>query len=462
MIFIVIELQERGKEEKQHSMDTLQQETLQTFRQKVYAAFGLRADALFEIMDAVLSAPAIETPAHLSLAPSFQRKWGSVYDALNAGTIDFAAVEHLVADYPLDTESDWYAIDTSVWPRCDAETSPERGYYHHHSRQSNGQPIVAGWNYSWLVQVPQRCSSWTAPLRVRRMKPGENANQVAAEQIRSFLRQRAHCGTPPIFTFDSGYDPVQLGVALEGEDVSLLVRLRSGRCFYADPGEQPATGRRRRHGAKFVCDDPTTWPEPADQWTTTDKRYGSVHVQAWSGLHAVPQNHAKRGTRQARPIVRGTLIRIEVERLPKPTKQPEPLWLWWWGSEPPKLEEIWCVYIARFAIEHMYRFFKQVLKWTTPKVRSPEAADRWTWLLILVFVQLRLARSLVQDIHLPWQKPLSTEKITPARVRRVFSSLLPTLESPASIPKPCGRSPGRPKGKRSPPAQRVPAVKLSA
>src|SRR5258708_26591001 len=123
------------------------------------------------------------------------------------------------------------------------------------------------------------------------MKPGENANQVAAEQIRSFLRQRGHCDTSPIITFDSGYDPVQLGVDLEGEDVSLLVRLRSGRCFYADPAEQPATGRPRRHGAKFVCDDPTTWPVPTDQWTTIDARYGSVRVQAWSGLHAVPQNH---------------------------------------------------------------------------------------------------------------------------------------------------------------------------
>jgi len=313
-------------------MDTLEHETLRTFRQKAYATSGLQADALFEIIDAVLTAPGIESPAHLSLAPSFQRKWGSVYDALNTGTIDLTALERLVADYPLDTETDWYAIDTSVWPRCDAETSPERGYYHHHSRHSNGQPIVAGWNYSWLVQVPHRCSSWTAPLRVRRMKPGENANQVAAEQIRSFLQQRGHRGTPPIITFDSGYDPVQLGVALEGEDVSLLVRLRSGRCFYADPSEQPTTGRPRRHGAKFVCDDPTTWSEPTDQWTTIDKRYGSVRVQAWSGFHAVPHNHEKRGTRQARPIVRGTLIRVEVERLPKPTKQPEPLWLWWWGQ----------------------------------------------------------------------------------------------------------------------------------
>lgn len=413
----------------------------------MYAAFGLRADALFEILDAVLTTPVLESLAHVSLAPSFQRKWGSVYDALNAGTIDRLALERLIANYPLAPGPDWYAIDTSVWPRCDAETSPQRGYYHHHARQSNGQPIVAGWNYSWLVQVPTRCSSWTAPLRVRRISPGENVNQVSAEQIRSLVRQREVGKPHPIFTFDAGYDPVQLGVALEGADLSVLVRLRSGRSFYADPPPRPTGGRPRRHGAKFACDDPTTWPRPTGEWSTTDAQYGRVQMQYWSGLHAIPQRHEKQGTRQARPIVRGTLIRVEVERLPKLTKAPVPLWLWWWGPEPPDLEAIWRVYVARFSIEHTLRFFKQALKWTTPKLRSPEAADRWTWVLILVYVQLRLARPLVIDRHLPWQTPLPIEKMTPARVRRAFSQLLPTLDPLASAPKPCGRSPGRPKGR---------------
>jgi hypothetical protein len=214
------------------------------------------------------------------------------------------------------------------------------------------------------------------------MQPGENVNQVAAEQIRSFLHQHRPGKPSPVFTFDAGYEPAQLGVALVGLDVSVLVRLRSGRCFYADPPPGPTGGRPRRHGTKFVCDDPTTWSAPTSQWNTTDTDYGQVWIHCWSGLHPIPHNHEKRGTRQARPIVRGTLIRLEVEHLPKPTKVPVPLWLWWRGPEPPDLATIWRVYVARFSIEHTYRFFKQVLKWTTPKLRSPEAADRWTWLLI--------------------------------------------------------------------------------
>ena len=185
-------------------MHTSEIEALRAFRHHVYRMFGCRRDALFDLIDAVLTTPVIESPAHLSLAPVFQRHWGSVYDALNAGTIPLPQVEHLVAAQPLQTSSAWYAVDASVWPRCDAETSPDRGYYPHHSRHSNGQPIVAGWNYSWLVQIPDWCSSWTAPLRVRRMPPGENVNQVAAEQISSFLHQCGAGKLRPTFTFDAG------------------------------------------------------------------------------------------------------------------------------------------------------------------------------------------------------------------------------------------------------------------
>jgi hypothetical protein len=265
----------------------------------------------------------------------------------------------------------------------------------------------------------------------------------------------------PIFTFDAGYEPIQLSQALADQQVGLLVRLRTGRCFYADPTSQPPTGRPRRHGPKFACDDPTTWPTPTDTWTATDPQYGPVSLRAWAGLHAVPQLHATRGTRQPRPVVRGTVIRLEVERLPRPTKPPQPLWFWWSGPIPPDLAELWRAYTSRFSIEHTFRFFTQTLGWTTPKLRSPAAADRWTWLLLLAYVHLRLARDAVAEVRLPWQPPLSPERRTPARVRRGFSHLLPHLGTPVGAPQPCGRSPGRPKGSRSPPALRFPAVTLT-
>jgi len=113
-------------------------------------------------------------------------------------------------------------------------------------------------------------------------------------------------------------------------------------------------------------------------------------------------------------------------------------------------------------IEHTVRFAKQTLGWVTPRPRHPEQADRWTWLVLAAYTQLRLARAVVADQRLPWERRVKPGKLTPYRVRRGFPRLLCALGSPASAPKPCGRSPGRPKGRRSGPAPRHPAIKKAA
>ena len=64
----------------------------------------------------------------LSLTPVHRRRWGSLYDALAAGTIDEPALRELVGRWPLDDGQPIDALDTSAWPRNDAETSPARGY----------------------------------------------------------------------------------------------------------------------------------------------------------------------------------------------------------------------------------------------------------------------------------------------------------------------------------------------
>ena len=44
-------------------------------------------------------------------------------------------------------------------------------------------------------------------------------------------------------------------------------------------------------------------------------------------------------------------------------------------------------------LEHTFRLFKQILGWAAPKIRDPQAADRWTWIIIACHTQLRLAPS---------------------------------------------------------------------
>jgi hypothetical protein len=73
-----------------------------------------------------------------------------------------------------------------------------------------------------------------------------------------------------------------------------------------------------------------------------------VTVAAWSGLHPKQQRHPGHGTRGPRPIVRGTVIRVQVERVPAKTRPPKVLWLWWAGPGPLDLDLAWRAYVRRF------------------------------------------------------------------------------------------------------------------
>jgi hypothetical protein len=446
--------------EPSHSLDVLR-----TFRDSLYECFERRADALFELTDAILTAGVLPSPVHLSLQASHRRGWGSLYAALSRGRIEEEAVRKLVVNHPLLQERTTvpvYAVDVSVWSRCDAEASPERGYYYHPSRHSAGQPIVAGWAYQWIAQLGFARESWIAPVDARRVHPLENPNEIAVGQVKRLLGQSAEREGLPLFVFDAGYDPVQLQQGLEGDYAQMLVRLRAGRCFYADPPPPKRTGRPPRHGPKLDTKDPKTWPIPTAEHRCEDLGYGSVRVRAWSGLHPKTQDHPTRGTRRPRPIARGTMVLVEVTHLPRPTREPRMLWLWWHGPGEPNLDLLWRAYVRRFDLEHTFRFLKQSMGWTTPRVRHPEQADLWTWLVLLAFTQLRLARPCVADLRLPWERHYAPGRLTPLRVRRGVLALLLELGTPAKPPKPCGRSPGRPKGSRSGRARRYPALKKAA
>jgi hypothetical protein len=162
------------------------------------------------------------------------------------------------------------------------------------------------------------------------------------------------------------------------------------------------------------------------------------------------------------PIIRCTLIRVTVTRLPGGRKVPGPLWLWWAGPGVPDLDLIWRAYLHRFDIEHTYRFAKHGLGWDKPALREPEQVARWTWLIIAALTQLRLARPLAEDHRQRWERRRKQGKLSPGRVRRDFRRLAALAGTPASPPKPSKAGPGRPKGRTSGPATRYPVLKKTA
>jgi DDE superfamily endonuclease len=358
---------------------------LDMFRSELHACFTRRADALLELSDALLCAQAVPSLPHLSLEPVHQRGWGSTYAALARGRIDAERLRELLVGCLPNVDQPVFAVDVATWPRCDAECSPERGYYYHPSRHSAGQPIIAGWAFQWIAQVSFDRDSWTAPVDARRLHPLDDTDQTAASQIRVLLARLPAGGPVPLLVVDGGYDSAQLTLDLAEAPAAVLVRLRSDRCFDADPPpttRSPKGGRPRRHGAKFNFADPATWPTPTATLTCKDDQYGHVTVQAWSGLHPKQQRHPGHGSRGPRPIVRGTIIRVQVERVPAKTRPPKVLWLWWAGPGELDLDLVWRAYIRRFDLEHTIRFCKQTLGWTTPRPRhpaQPTGGPGWSW-----------------------------------------------------------------------------------
>jgi hypothetical protein len=99
----------------------------------------------------------------------------------------------------------------------------------------------------------------------------------------------------------------------------------------------------------------------------------------------------------------------------------------------------------RCADEHLVRFEKQELGWTTVRRRDPAAADRWSWL--------------VADQKPPWERPLAPARLSPGRVRRAFAGLWAGLVPRRRPPQPRGKSPGRHIGECPGPRPRHPVFR---
>ncbi len=440
---------------------------LAAFRAGWHGCLRRWGDALFGLTDAVACAggPVTSLP-RLSLLPAFGRGHGSAYAALAGGRIDADGLRDLLAAARPPSWPLVFAVDGTSWPRCDAETSPGRGYYYHPSRHSAGKPIVAGWWYQQVSQLSFGKDSWTWPVDCRRVPPASDHVTATGSQVRDLVSRLGPTAAVPLFAFDGGYDPIALADELAGENAQILVRIKGDRVFYADPPARAAgvRGRPRRHGTRFDCKKPATWGPPAAQLAARDSGYGTISVTAWAGLHPKLAARGRWASRSQPPIVRGWVIRVDVEHLPRPTRAKKTLWLWWSGPPgmTPDLDLCWRSYIHRFDIEHAIKFQKATLGWVTPSLRHPGQADRWTAIIIAAYAQLVLARPLAADQRLPWERPRDPALLTPGRVRRDFPRVRALLPAVASPRKSCTPGPGRPKGSTTGPAQRYPAIKKAA
>jgi hypothetical protein len=437
---------------------------LSEFREEFYRCLRRRRDALFELTDAVLCTDRpVTSLVGLSLAAEHRRGHGALYDAVNSGVIEVGRLRRAVAGLPLPRDRDGrivLAVDVSAWLRPDAATAPDRSFCHVHGRGRGASQIVPGWQYSFVAALETGRSSWTAVLDVVRLGPDDDATMVTAAQVREVVDRlrdggRWCAGDPRILVvFDAGYDITRLAWLLSDLPVDLVGRLRSDRvlCLPAPTRAAGQVGRPARHGDVLDLDEPARHPDPQVATVTETSRYGAAFADAWDRAH--PRLTRRGGWAEhpgPLPVIEGTAIRLRVDRLPG-DRAPKPLWLWAspTGLDPASVDRLWQAYLRRFDLEHTFRLFKQTLGWTRPRLRDPAAADRWTWLIIAIHTQLRLARDLTTDLRRPWERPVDRPgRLTPARVRRGFRHIHAKTTQPASAPKPSRPGPGRPPGSKN-------------
>jgi hypothetical protein len=335
------------------------------------------------------------------------------------------------------------AGDHTNWSRPDAVKLEERTYEHSGTSIAGNKPITVGQGYSTIAWIPENEGSWALPLRHERITSAESPIGKAIWQLKQVCK---YLPTRPISVWDSEYGCAPFVLKTANIPADILVRLRSNLCLWGEPGAYSGKGRPKKHGDKFKLNEPTTWSQATSVLEINDPKLGPVRVSLWKDLHF----------RQAatRPMLLITVKRLHAQGNERVSK---PLWLAWVGEEMPPLEEVWCLYLRRFTIDHWYRFLKQRLHWTVPNLRTPKQCDRWSDLMPFMTWELWLARDIVTDNPLPWQK--SQGNLTPGRVAQALGGVFAAIGTPTSAPKPRGKSPGWQPGKKRHRKNRCPIVK---
>jgi len=463
---------------------------LKQFRQELYEAFDLRADALMELIDALSSTPHARSVVELSLSPFFRREYSSVHDAIaclfqpsgpEQTDEERRAFEQkwvrLIAPYlPEPEKRKFWLLGTDVVPipRPFACTLADRTFVHQPNTVRGNKPIAIGHEYSHLVCFPEKIHVddpvWTVPLIVRRVHSDEKATGVGAEQIDALMKDE----TLPfheqlcVHVADSVYSAVTyLGpVAVQGhQNLVNVVRVRGNRVFYrqipAVEGKCPK-GHPTWYGECFDLQDPSTWGEPdvveEDTFTTRKGRVYRVQLEGWRNLLMTGKRDLPM---HQHPF---TLIRVRVlDEQGNPVFK-HTLWLMVFGERRNGLSlvEAWEAYGQRYDVEHYFRFGKQRLLMAAYQTPDVEHEENWMQIVALTMMQLWLARDLAEAMLRPWERYLpeaDRETASPSTVQRDFGRIIRQIGTPAEPPKPRGNSLGRVKGHQQPRRKRHPVIK---
>jgi hypothetical protein len=192
------------------------------FRQWVYEqVLTTERDAQFDLITAILFSPAVQSFAELSLSPVFQRRWPSLYTAVERGRVDENGLRgYLTQQVPTQGLTVW-ALDTSVWPRPQTRTLAALRYEQSPTEAIQSYATVQGYAYSSLAWIPKRGRSWALSVDTRRVVGHQTVVEVGVEQVKTLCHTRP-ADTRDVITADGSYGNHRFLGALKDHPCTLL------------------------------------------------------------------------------------------------------------------------------------------------------------------------------------------------------------------------------------------------
>jgi hypothetical protein len=232
-----------------------------------------------------------------------------------------------------------------------------------------------------------------------------------------------------------------------------LLRVSSCRVFYRPaPPKSGKAGGPKKDGDIFKCSDPATQGPADENWQglSGEEAGHELQVKCWHRLHFKKEREIELSLYQvSRPQASGK------------KRDPHLSWFIWVGVAGAKLalEDVWTIYRQRYSMEHTYRYEKQDLLWSQPKLRRPEQFELWTDVVTVAGAELRLGRELVSGLRQPWEKSSPQRAVTPRQVRREIGLIVAELGSEAKAVQVRGKGVGRVAGAVVKPAIRYAVVR---
>lgn len=420
--------------------------TLADFRNGLYKCFGNGKDGLMDACDVLACEPNLRSFASISLSSFFGRRWPSLYEMFDDAVINQEALTRLFIQSMPPTPTGTRRLiagDVTSILRPESPTARDRSMVHVSNLPKSAKPVLPGWQFATLVALPDKPSSWATILKNRRVPSDKKSTEAMADLMKA---SAPLLSKDTIVLLDGAFGNATFVNLVHEISICKLMRIANNRILYRqknlvplepiEPSAKRPPGRpkSKKEETPFYLNKSETHGPPDEHCNLKDDHDRDIEVDCWHNLHFASCSNASL-----------SVIRIARQSGPDTKRQPRIIWLVYQGpvAMPPLKEAPGC-YRRRYGIEHVYRFAKQELLWTEPRLRTPEKFQTWTDILSSAYNAISIAREYHQEVRLPWAKP--NVEATPQQVRAGLAPIIAKLGTPARRAQPRGKSPGRLRG----------------